>query len=122
MELISPRPLTGVQELRQELFLRAEELERLVAIYKLKLCGEEMASLNYGSKLMKQSNTDLLGDQRGQFYDIYMRKREEKLREEWQARGAEKEAEMKTIMESVVSTSSTVMNKRKVLNCLNFVS
>ncbi|XP_020592732.1 uncharacterized protein LOC110033170 isoform X2 [Phalaenopsis equestris] len=115
MELISPRPLTGEMELKQELFLRAEELERLVAIYKLKLCGEDMASLNYGSKLLQQSNKDVLEDQRGQFYDIYMRKREEKLREEWRARGAEKEAELRAMMETLHSTSSTLMKKGKTM-------
>ncbi|PKU73827.1 uncharacterized protein LOC110110533 [Dendrobium catenatum] len=119
MELISPRPLTGAQELKHELFMRAEELERLVAIYKLKLCGEEMASLNYGSMLIDQVNTDVLGDQRGQFYDIYMRKREVKLREEWRARGAEKKAEMRAMMESLDSTSSTMMSKGKETEPMN---
>ncbi|KAL0917533.1 hypothetical protein M5K25_012599 [Dendrobium thyrsiflorum] len=119
MELISPGPLRGAQELKHELFMRAEELERLVAIYKLKLCGEEMASLNYGSMLMDQGNTDVLGDQRGQFYDIYMRKREVKLREEWRARGAEKKAEIRAMMQSLDSTSSTMMSKGKATEPMN---
>ncbi|PKA50937.1 hypothetical protein AXF42_Ash007593 [Apostasia shenzhenica] len=100
MEVCSPRAL----KLKQELLLKAEELERLIAIYKLSVCSDGMTTASGGSELLER---------RGQFYDIYMQKREKKLREEWRAKGAEKEADLKEKMESLASISSLIGSKEK---------
>ncbi|KAG0482599.1 hypothetical protein HPP92_010683 [Vanilla planifolia] len=73
-------------------------------MYKDRLCSDEMVDcLGYGSTLVEGASADVHGDQRGQFYEVYMRKREMKLREEWRVKGAEKDAEMRARMESLAS-------------------
>ncbi|KAK8966436.1 hypothetical protein KSP40_PGU012474 [Platanthera guangdongensis] len=119
MELISQSQLTVERELKQELFLRAEELEKLVAIYKLKLCGDGTSSLNRRPNLLEKRHADVPEEQRGQFYDVYMNKREVKLREEWRSKGAVKEADMRAMMDSLDSTSSAMMSMRKVLSYIS---
>ncbi|KAK9131476.1 hypothetical protein Sjap_011963 [Stephania japonica] len=50
---------------------------------------------------LKQSSAGFPEDSRGKFYNKYMQKREAKLREEWSSKGAQKEAKMKAMQDSL---------------------
>lgn len=50
-------------------------------------------------------------DSRGKFYEKYMQKRDAKLREEWGSRGAEKEAKLKSLQDSLEHSRAELKSK-----------
>ncbi|CAI9767096.1 unnamed protein product [Fraxinus pennsylvanica] len=110
----------GNPELNDELKIKANELEKLFA--ELQLPGDQSNSARRGrsadvqgsaknttkfnaAPLMTMVDNQKYGDaelsfsegSRGKLYDMYMLKRDAKLREEWGSNRAEKEAELKTM-------------------------
>ncbi|GAV61404.1 hypothetical protein CFOL_v3_04931 [Cephalotus follicularis] len=61
----------------------------------------------YGDTLRQSFSDDL----RGKFYEKYMQKRDEKLREEWVAKGAEKEARLKAMNDSLERSRAEMKTK-----------
>lgn len=64
--------------------------------------AEMVDGQNYGDDI-KQNISELgfSDDSRGKFYEMYMQKRDERLREEWDSRRAEKEAKLKAMHDSL---------------------
>ncbi|KAK9099579.1 hypothetical protein Syun_026624 [Stephania yunnanensis] len=59
----------------------------------------------------KQNIASFSEDSRGKFYNKYMQKREAKLREEWSSKGAQKEAKMKAMQDSLERSSAEMKAK-----------
>ncbi|KAK1288213.1 hypothetical protein QJS10_CPB19g01947 [Acorus calamus] len=157
---MAARQSRGNQELNDELQMKADELERLFAVHKLRTPSDQTTSsrrsrtrsdslperlpnftevANIGSssssstrfaevanpgstsgaefdvnllmkivdnqdsdsRLKKVRSSGSLDDFRGKFYERYMEKRNAKLREEWGLKGAQKEARMKSMHDSL---------------------
>ncbi|KAK1264068.1 hypothetical protein QJS04_geneDACA013545 [Acorus gramineus] len=167
---MAARQSRGNQELNDELQMKADELERLFAVHKLRTPSDQTTSsrrsrtrsdslperlpnftevANMGSSLsgstrfaevanpgssssgaefdvnslMKIVNQDSdsrlkkvvgsgsLDDLRGKFYARYMEKRNAKLREEWGLKGAQKEAQMKSMHDSLERSRAEMQAK-----------
>ncbi|XP_076881188.1 uncharacterized protein LOC143529249 isoform X2 [Bidens hawaiensis] len=123
------RPLKGNQELNDELKLKANELEKLFAEHKLRApkLPEEPApapvpepktepKTEPKSKPDDQNHRTPLqrsfsDASRGKSYSSYMKKREERLKEQWGSNKAEKEARMKAMQDSLEQSSAQMKIK-----------
>ncbi|KAI3775153.1 hypothetical protein L1987_49722 [Smallanthus sonchifolius] len=117
------RLLKGNQEQNDELKLKANELEKLFAEHKLrapKLSEEpvhaqvpepktEFKSDDQNHRTpLQRSFSDA---SKGKFYDSYMKRREERLREQWGSNKAEKEARMKAMQDNLEQSSAEMKTK-----------
>ncbi|MED6206175.1 hypothetical protein PIB30_024472 [Stylosanthes scabra] len=67
---------------------------------------------NFGDALRQNfSDINISNDSRGKFYEKYMKKREDKLREEWSLKRAEKEAKMKAMEDSLERSRAEMRDK-----------
>ncbi|XP_076885755.1 uncharacterized protein LOC143535361 [Bidens hawaiensis] len=119
------RPLKGNQELNDELKLKANELEKLFAEHKLrapKLPEEPVPPPVPEPKTEPKSKPDdqnhrtplqrsFSDASRGKSYNSYMKKREERLKEQWGSNKAEKEARMKAMQDSLEQSSAQMKTK-----------
>ncbi|KAM0017557.1 hypothetical protein Hdeb2414_s0027g00689441 [Helianthus debilis subsp. tardiflorus] len=113
------RPLKGNQELNDELKLKANELEKLFAEHKLrapKLPEEPVPEPKTELKPDDQNHRTPLqrsfsDASRGKFYNSYMKKRDERLKEQWGSNKAEKEARMKALQDTLEQSSAQMKTK-----------
>lgn len=126
-QVYKSRPIKGNQEHNDELKLKVNELEKLYAEHKLrapKLSEEVVPTQNPEPKTESktESKTDDQNQRtplqrsfsdapRGKFYDSYMKKREERLREQWDSNKSEKEARMKAMQDSLEQSSAQMKTK-----------
>ncbi|KAK1416936.1 hypothetical protein QVD17_26055 [Tagetes erecta] len=117
------RPIKGNQEHNDELKLKVNELEKLYAEHKLRApkLSEEIVPTQIPEP-KTETKTDEQNQRtplqrsfsdapRGKFYDSYTKKREERLREQWDSNKAEKEARMKAMQDSLEQSSAQMKTK-----------
>lgn len=132
------RQLKGNQELNDELKLKANELEKLFAEHKLRVPGDQPnykpvvpTQVSEPTTVMKSpvqvtevdgqyqkeplqrsfSEMGFSDESKGKLYDSYMKKREERLREQWGSNKAEKEARMKAMHDRLEHSSAEMKAK-----------
>ncbi|GKA17556.1 hypothetical protein Tco_0697393 [Tanacetum coccineum] len=108
------RQLKGNQELNDELKVKANELEKLFAEHKLRVPGDQLTLqikerpllwnlIRNEISLQEEvaAEVEFSDDSRGKLHDSYMKKRDARLRKSWDSNGAEKEARMKAMNDSL---------------------
>jgi hypothetical protein len=88
-----------------DLWARAAELERDFAGYKRRLAERRASAAAVAVSEEEQGAGE--GSGRGRRYEEYVRRRDERLRQEWRARMERKEAEMKAFWARLDPTSSS---------------